>query len=124
MTRLILCGIAALAFIAAPAPAGATKPAVPSGAAPAVTADEDCSDRIRKFEVSDAEGAERLAAKWEVVAFCDKEFKRDKMVQGLVKECAKYIEQPVIKQLLVTDCQLAAYSYGSVLRFLKAEYRK
>ena len=123
MTRLILCGIAALAFIAAPAPAGATKPVVPSGAAPVVAAD-DCATRVRKFEASEAEGAERLAAKWEVVAFCDKEFKRDKTVQGLVKECAKYIEQPVIKQLLVTDCQLAAYSYGSVLRFLKAEYRK
>jgi hypothetical protein len=122
MTRLILCGIAAFAFIAAPAPASATKPVVPSGAAPAVA--EDCATRIQKLEASEAEGAERLAAKWEVVGFCDKEFKRDKTVQALVKECTKYLEQPVIKQLLVTDCQLAAYSYGSALRFLKAEYRK
>jgi hypothetical protein len=124
MTRLILCCVSALALATATAGAQAAKdkPVAPSAAAQ--SAEDDCEARIQKLATSDAEGAERLAAKWEVVAFCAKEFKRDKTVQRLVNECAKYLEQPVIKQLIVTECQLAAYNYGSALRFLKEEYRK
>jgi hypothetical protein len=85
---------------------------------------ETCDSRIQKLEASQAEGAERLAEKNAAVERCAAEHKRDKTVERLVKECAKYEEQPVIKQMLVAECQLAAYSYANALRTLKAEYRK
>lgn len=125
MTMLVLCALAASALVAAPARAGAqstkAKPFAPAAAAPS---DDDCAARIQKLEESGAEGAERLAAKWEVVAFCAKEFKGDKTVQRLVKECAKFLDQPVLRQLLVSECQLAAYGYGNAMRMLKEDARQ
>jgi hypothetical protein len=41
-----------------------------------------------------------------------------------VKECAKYEEQPVVKQQAVAECQLAAFNYANALRTLKAEFGK
>ena len=41
-----------------------------------------------------------------------------------MKECAKYEEQPVLKQQSVAECQLAAFSYANGLRTLKEEYGK
>ncbi len=124
MTRFILCCVSLLALAAAPAPASAQAKVKPAAPKAAPQPPEDCADKIQKFEKSDAEGAERLAVKWEVVAFCDKEFKRDATVQRLVKDCAKYMDQPVLRQLLVTECQLAAYSYGNAMRMLKEDSRQ
>ena len=84
----------------------------------------DCASRIQTLDASQAEGAERLAEKNDAVELCDSQYKRDKTVQRLVNECAKYMEQPVIKQLLVTECQISAFKYANALRFLKAEYQK
>ena len=42
----------------------------------------------------------------------------------LVTECAKYVEQPVVKQQFVADCQLAAFGYANALRALKLEFGK
>jgi hypothetical protein len=41
-----------------------------------------------------------------------------------VKACAKYEEQPVIKQQAVAECQLAAFNYAETLRSLKADFGK
>ena len=41
-----------------------------------------------------------------------------------MKECARYEEQPVLKQQFVAECQLAAFNYANALYTLKAEYRK
>jgi len=41
-----------------------------------------------------------------------------------VKECAKFEEQPVVKQQFVAECQLAAFKYANALRALKMEYKK
>jgi hypothetical protein len=41
-----------------------------------------------------------------------------------VKACAKYEEQPEIKQQAVAECQLAAFGYAEALRTLKADYGK
>jgi hypothetical protein len=79
---------------------------------------------MRKLDASDAEGEERLAEKNEVIGHCASQYKRDKTIERLVKECAKYEEQPVLKQQFVAECQLAAFNYANALRTLKAEYRK
>ena len=109
--------ILALVIAAAPAHAEQAK-----RAAPAVS--EDCEAKIQKLEASTAEGEERLAEKNAVIEICTKQYRRDKTVAALVRECAKYEEQPVVKQQLLAECQLAAYGYANALHSLKAEYRK
>jgi hypothetical protein len=92
-------------------------------AAPARAAD-DCEARIGKLEASQAEGAERLAEKNAVIGSCASQYKRDKTIEQLVKECRKYEAQPVLQQQFVAECQLAAFNYANALRTLKAESRK
>lgn len=110
---------AILALVIAAAP-GHTEPA--KRAVPAVS--EDCETKIQKLEASTAEGEERLAEKNAAIEVCAKQYHREKTIVALVKECAKYEEQPVVKQQLLAECQLAAYGYANALHALKAEYRK
>ena len=77
---------------------------------------------MRKLEASTAEGEARLDEKNEVLDVCDSQYKRDKAIGNLVKTCAKYEEQPVVKQQAVAECQLAAFNYANSLRSLKADY--
>ena len=109
MTRSILCSLSLLALVTAAAPA---------------FAQDDCEARIAKLDASQAEGEERLAEKNEVIGHCAAQYKRDKTIAALVNECAKYVEQAVVKQQSVAECQLAAFNYANALRTLKAEYRK
>jgi hypothetical protein len=110
MTKALLCCIATLALVTAAAPARAEQ--------------ADCEARIQKLEASQAEGAERLAEKNQVIGHCARQYRNDKTIQTLVKECAKYQEQPVIKQQFLAECQLAAFGYANALYTLKSEYRK
>ena len=96
--------------------------AAPALAAPQKSAREDCESRMAKLDKSTAEGQQRLDEKNEVIEFCDKQYKRDKTIGNLVQECAKYEEQPVVKQQAVAECQLAAYNYANNLRSLKADF--
>ena len=112
MTKAVLCCVSLLALLIA----------APAFGAPA--AKVDCATRMQKLDASEAEGAERLAEKHEVIGHCAKQYGRDKTIESLVKECAKYEEQPVVKQQAVAECQLAAYNYANVLRSLKADYRR
>ena len=109
MSRSILCCISILVLVTAAASARAA---------------DDCETRIQKLDASKAEGAERLAEKNEVIGRCASQYKRDKTVERLVKECAKYEGQPVLKQQLVAECRLAAFNYANALQMLKAEHRK
>jgi len=84
----------------------------------------DCADKIQKLDASTAEGQERLDEKNAVIDFCAGQYKRDKTIAALVQACAKYEEQPVVKQQAVAECQLAAFGYANALRELKAEYGK
>jgi len=59
-----------------------------------------------------------------VIDYCAGQYKNDKTVTRLWKECAKYEEQPIIKQQFVAECMLAAFTYANALYFLKAEYAK
>src|SRR4051812_47041656 len=93
----VVCSfILALAAVANAQTAGQTRVA-PKVAAQPGTARMDCEARIRQLEKSSAEGQERLDEKNEVIDVCDRQYKRDKTVGSLVKECAKFEEQPVIK---------------------------
>lgn len=85
---------------------------------------DDCETRIQKLEDSNAEGEDRLAAKNEVIDFCARQYEHDTTIKALVRACAKYEEQPVVKQQFVADCQLAAFAYANALRTLKTEYGK
>src|SRR5262245_54872803 len=111
MTKPILCCVSILVLVtsAVPARAGSS---------------DDCETRIRKLEASDAEGEERLAEKNQVIGQCASQYRRDKTIERLVRECAKYEEQPVVKRQSVAECQLAAFNYANALYTLKAEYRK
>ena len=80
--------------------------------------------RIQRLDASNAEGQERLDEKHVVIDFCADQYKHDKTIQRLVDECAKYEEQPVVKQQFVAECQLAAFGYANALRTLKAEHGK
>ncbi|MGB7257882.1 MAG: hypothetical protein WBD48_07370 [Pseudolabrys sp.] len=128
--RLILwCGfIVALAAVAAPALSAAQAAndtrIVPRSVSQAKPTAADCETRMQKLDASQAEGEERLAEKYRVIDFCDTQYRNDRTIQRLVKECAKYVEQPVVKQQFTADCQLAAFSYANALYALKAEYRK
>jgi hypothetical protein len=106
MTKFILCCVSILALVTAAA------------------AEDDCETRIRKLDASAAEGAERLAEKDGVIGHCARQYKRNKTIERLVKECARYAEQPVVKRQFVAECQLAAFNYANALHTLKAEYRK
>ena len=76
---------------------------------------------MRKLDASTAEGEERLAEKNEVIGICATRYTGDRTIAMLVKQCAKYEEQPVVTQQFVADCQLAAFGYANALRTLKAE---
>jgi hypothetical protein len=94
-------------------------------AGPAFAGDkDDCATRIRNLEASNAEGQERLDEKNASIDFCANQYKHDKTIGHLVEACAKYVEQPVVKQQLVAECQLAAFGYANALHGLKAEYGK
>ena len=122
MTKTVLCCVILIALVMAAAPVGAVEPAASRGAAHINPA--NCEDRIDELETSNAEGEERLVAKRAVIDACFNEFRRDKTIMSLVAQCAKYGEQPVVKQQFVAECQLAAFRYGNALRALKAQYRK
>jgi hypothetical protein len=85
---------------------------------------DDCETRIQKLDASNAEGQQRLDEKNAAINFCANQYKHDKTIERLVEACAKYEEQPVVKQQLVAECQLAAFEYANALRTLKAEYGK
>lgn len=89
-----------------------------------VRAADDCETQIQKLDASKAEGAELLAEKNEAIGACARQYRRNATIQTLVKQCAKYVEQPVIKQQLVAECQIAAFNYANALQTLKTEYRK
>ena len=127
-TVLVCASVLALVTTAAPGFAGeqiAGDTHVPRRAAsqPA-TSEDDCEARIQKLDASTAEGQERLDEKHASIAFCANQYKHDKTIERLVEECAKYEQQPIVKQQFVADCQLAAFGYANALRTLKAEYRK
>lgn len=112
MAKTILCCAWLFALVLATVPARSAEP------------ENDCEARIKKLEASQAEGADRLAEKNEVIEYCGGQYKRDKTIERLVRLCAKYQEQPVIKQQFVAECMLAAYGYANALYSLKAEYGK
>lgn len=93
-------------------------------ASPPTSIEDDCEARIQKLDASNAEGQERLDEKHVVIDFCANQYKHDKTIERLVDECAKYEEQPVLKQQFVAECQLAAFGYANALHTLKAEYGK
>ncbi len=95
-----------------------------SAASQATPIEDDCETRIQKLDASNAEGQERLDEKHALIDFCGNQYKHDKTIQRLVAECAKYEEQPVVKQQFVAECQLAAFGYANALRTLKAEHGK
>jgi hypothetical protein len=121
----VCASIVALVIATAPGFAGERITHVPrSTASPAAPIEADCETRIQKLDASNAEGQERLDEKHVVIDFCADQYKHDKTIQRLVDECAKYEEQPVVKQQFVAECQLAAFGYANALRTLKAEYGK
>ena len=130
MTNFIVCCISILALVTAAFPAQSAEQAAhgkhvsPSAASPAKSTENDCEARMRKLDASPAEGEERLREKNEVIDYCASQYKNDKTITRLVKECAKYIEQPVVKQQSVAECQLAAFNYANALYTLRAEYRR
>ena len=87
-------------------------------------AKDDCATRIRKLEASNAEGQERLDEKNAVIGFCANLYTHETTIDRLVQACATYEEQPVVKQQMVAECQLAAYGYANALHMLKAEHGK
>jgi hypothetical protein len=95
-----------------------------SAASQATPIEDDCETRIQKLDASNAEGQERLDEKNALIDFCANQYRHDKTIQRLMAECAKYEEQPVVKQQFVAECQLAAFGYANALRALKAEYGK
>jgi hypothetical protein len=130
MTNFIVCCVSIVALVTAAIPARSAEQAahgkhvLPSAASPAKSAEDDCEARMRKLDASPAEGEERLREKNEVIDYCASQYKNDKTITRLVKECAKYIEQPVVKQQSVAECQLAAFNYADALYTLRAEYRR
>lgn len=130
MTNPFLCCISMLALAMAATPAWSgehaadNKPVLPGAVSATNPGEDDCQSRMRKLDDSPAEGAERLAEENLVIDYCASQYKNDKTIARLVKECAKYVEQPVLKQQFVAECQLAAFNYANALYTLKAEYRK
>ena len=130
MVGSMLRCVAILALVATAAPARSDERAVSgrhgpgTASSPTRSTESDCESSIQKLDASQAEGEERLVEKRAVIDTCVSQYKNDKMVRTLVKECAKYEEQPVVKQQFVADCQLAAFNYANALSSLKAEYGK
>jgi hypothetical protein len=130
MTKSVFVYASIIALVAAVAPGFAGEQItgdthVPRSAASQLAPIEgDCEARIQKFDASNAEGQERLDEKHAVIDFCANQYKHDKTIERLVAECAKYEEQPVVKQQFVAECQLAAFGYANALRTLKAEHGK
>ena len=126
MIKSILWCAMVLALVVAPVPGGAEQ--VPKGKQMSRTAPtssgDDCETRISKLESSQAEGEERLAEKNQVIDYCAGQHKRDKTIDRLVKDCTRYEGQSIVRQQLVAECQLAAYSYANALSALKAEARR
>jgi hypothetical protein len=128
MTNFIVRCVSILALLTAAAPAWSAEQAAhgkrvsPRAVSPAKSTGDDCEARIRKLEASQTEGEERLGEKNDVIDYCASQYKNDKTIARLVKECAKYVEQPVVKQQFVAECQLAAYNYANALNTLKTEY--
>jgi hypothetical protein len=117
-----------LVIVVAPSMAGAqtsnvTRVPRETSSRPDSTGD-DCETRIQKLDASDAEGEERLAEKYKVIDVCDRQYEHDTTIERLVEECAKFVEQPVVKQQFMADCQLAAFNYANALRTLKLEYKR
>ena len=104
--------------------AGALIAALLAGGGPASAAGDDCEARMQKLDASNAEGEERLAEKNAAIAVCARQYGRDETIKRLVSACAKFEEQPVVKQQMVAECQLAAFNYANALRSLKADYKK
>ena len=129
MLKTPLCCVSIFALVIAAAPACAEQAArdkhvLSNASSQAKSTGGDCETRIRKLEASETEGAERLAEKNEVIDHCASQYKRDKTVERLVKECVKYEEQPVVKRQSVAECQLAAFNYANALYTLRAWYRE
>ena len=130
MTNFIVCCVSIVALVTAAIPARSAEQAahgkqvLPSAASPAKSAEDDCEARMRTLDASPAEGEERLREKNEVIDYCASQYKNDKTITRLVKECGKYIEQPVVKQQSAAECQLAACNYANALYTLRAEYRR
>jgi hypothetical protein len=130
MTKSFLCCVSVLALVIAAASAGngepraSTKRASPSAASLPNSTGENCEARMQKLDSSQAEGEERLREKNEVISHCNAQFKRDRMIERMVDECAKYEEQPIVKQQSVAECELAAFNYANTLYALRADYRK
>lgn len=130
MTRIVFLRASIFALVAAVAPAVAG--AQPSKATQASgntaplskSSEDDCESRIQRLDALDAEGEERLAAKYQAIDVCARQYGHDTTIEKLVKECAKFEEQPVLKQQFMADCQLAAFTYANALRALKMEYGK
>lgn len=112
MTKFILCWLLILAHATATVPAWSQEQK------------DRCEARMTKLDASQAEGADRLAEKNAAIDYCDRQYKHDKTIQRLVKECAKYEAQPIIEQQFVAECMLAAYGYANALYALKAEHGK
>jgi len=119
-----------VALIAAAAPAHSgelaanDKHVLPGAVSKSNSSKGDCETRMRKLDASQAEGEERLAEKNSVIDYCASQYKNDKMIAKLVRECARYEQQLVVKQQFVAECQLAAFNYANAWYTLKAEYRK
>jgi len=130
MTNSVLCCVWTLALVTATAPARSGEQAakdtqvLSSASSTTDSAEGDCENRIRQLDDSQAAGEERLAEKNRVINYCASQYGNDKTIETLVHECAKYEEQPVVKQQFVAECQLAAFNYANALYTLKAEYRK
>jgi hypothetical protein len=119
MTRPLFCFVCLLALVTASGPARSSEHAA------ARSAEGDCESGMQKLDESQAEGEDRLREKYQVIEACASQYKRDRTIGKLVKECAKYLEQAVVKQQqFVAECQLAAFHYANALRALKAEYGK
>jgi hypothetical protein len=87
-------------------------------------AKDNCGAIIQKLDASNAEGQERLDEKNAAIEICARQYKSDRTIGDLVKACAQYEEQPVVKQQAVAECQLAAFGYANALRELKADFGK
>jgi len=119
VTRFVLRGVLILAFVAWTVPAQSAEQAADDK-----PAQNDCETRIQKLDASQVEGEERLREKYRVIDYCAEQYKKDKTIARLVEECAKYVEQPVVKQQFAAECMLAAFNYANALNALKAEYGK
>jgi hypothetical protein len=130
MTKSVFACASIIALVTATAPGFAGEQIAADTHAPRSAAsqptpiEDDCETRIEKLDASNAEGQQRLDEKNMVIDFCANQYKHDKTIEKLVAECAKYAEQPVVKQQFVAECQLAAFGYANALHTLKAEHGK